>query len=271
MYSPWMSRLLLYFDLWGFSTRFNKLTKQLKFSLFFFVLHIILASISSYLIFKYLLRPNDDTLGTLNDLIKFVVMITSYWLSIVELFFKRKTQDRIWRQVEYIDQHFCCHRQFSRASYMFKLKMYFGLAGVGYFVFMYSLCLKTGTKYLYFWFPYIFVMVSFQNRSFYYIFYLEFVAYELQMVCREVNEMMKALARNHLGLRNVFAEKFQRKRFRWMRGYFESIHNLCQTLNVLFGFSNVASILLAFFIVIADMNWLHWKILNEYEPNILGK
>lgn len=271
MFLPWMSKLLLYFDLWGLFTQFNRLFKQSKFSRLIFILHIFLVSASSYLICKYLLRPVSDKLGTVNDVLKHIVLLFSYWLSIFELYLKRRTQNRFWHHVQHIDRHFCSHQRFSLANYMFNLKVYFCISAISYIGFLQRIISTIGLEFIYFWFPCVFVVLGFQNRSFYYLFYLEFVKHELKMIDHEISEIVNAYENVKFNARNVLTMKFHRNRFKWTRQYFESVHSLCGILNSVFGWSNVANILLSFHFVLTDINWLYWKILNAYQFSILGK
>lgn len=267
MFLPWMSKLLMYFDLWGLFTQFNRF----KFSRLIFVLHIVFVSASSYLICRYLLRPVDDKLGTLNESLKFIALIFSYWLSIFELYLKRRTQKRFWHHVQYIDRHFCGHQRFSLANYLLNLKIYFCVSAISYVRYFQRIISTIGLEFIYFWCPCVFVILGFQNRSFYYLFYLEFIKHELQMIDHEISEIVYAYVNVKFNARNVLTMKFHRNRFKWTRQYYGTVHSLCGILNSVFGWSNVAAILLSFCFVLTDTNWLYWKILNAYQFSILGK
>lgn len=274
MYPSWMRNLLLYFDLWGFCSQFKRSPYQQKIDLLILVFHVISGTVTSYSISLYLQRGSADTLGNLNDILKFSVLMLGFWFSIFELYFKQKTQQKFWNLLEHIDRKFSSHEQFSISKFLFKIRLYFGVTAISYFIFLHRLIANSGDMYLDFWFSYIFVVLAYQNRSFYYLFYLEIMKYELNLIYREVGEI---LCDRHSGkLKDVwkkkgFMKQFCRIRFKWIREFYETIYEMNNTINTIFGYSNVAVILLSFHLVLADINWFYWKLLNRYQFSILGK
>lgn len=115
MYPRCITYLLLYFDLWGFSTHFQ--TSQLTRYRFIFAFHIIVASISTFWFVQFMRRPNNDQLGTFNDTFKLTGVLSVYWLSILELNFKQQIQRRFWIIVRKIDKEFCSHKNLRFRSY----------------------------------------------------------------------------------------------------------------------------------------------------------
>lgn len=273
MYPTWLRKLLFYFDLWGFCTQFKPHPKQQKIDFFILFVHIVLALISTILIFTYLTRPIDDTLGTLNDTLKFTVLLVSYWLSIFELYFNKKILQNYWKLFEFMDHRFSSHQQFLLGNYLFKMKIYFVVSMSANCVYFQRLISNSGIKFLYFWISYVFVVLFYQNRSFYYLFFLEIVSYELNQIDREINQILSDcdnLNNKFIRKKRIFIEEFCHNRFKWIRNYYQSIYDLNGIINKIFGWSNVVTILLSFHLVLADVNWFYWKLLNKYEFSILG-
>lgn len=273
MYPTWLGNLLFYFDIWGLCTQFKRCPNQQKIDSIILVLHVVLASTSSIFILKYITRPVDDTLGTLNDALKFSVLLTSYWLTIFELYFNRKVLQKYWKIFDIVDQHFCSHRQFLLGNYLIKMKIYFAGTTMAYIIYLHRLVTNSGDRFLCFWISYVFVVSAYQHRSFYYLFFLETVLHELEFIDQEVGEMSydcDNLNSKFLRIRNDFREAFFRQRFKWIRKYYQAIYDMSGTINNNFGWSNVSTILLSFHLVLADVNWFYWKLLNKFEFSILG-
>lgn len=273
MYPRWMQNLLLYFDFCGFCTQFRQGPNQQKIDFSILIVHVILATITTFFISLYLRRPVADTLGNLNDTLKFFVLVLGYWLSIFELYFKQKTQQQFWHLLRNIDRKFSSHQSFSFSKFLFKMRIYFAITTFAYFVYLHRLISNSGDRFLDFWFSYIFVVLAYQNRSFYYLFFLEIIKYELNLIYRELGEIL--CERQNGKFKDVwkkkcFIKKFCRIRFKWIREFYQSIYDMNGTINTVFGWSNVAVILLSFHLVLADINWFYWKLLNKYQFNILG-
>lgn len=268
-----MRSLLLYFNLLGFFTRIKRYPHQRQMDILILVVHSVVASFATYFIWLYLTRPVKDTLGTFNDILKFAVLLNSYYLSIFELYFNRHIQQHFWTLFTCVDQHFCSHQRFYLRNYLFQMKIYFAAAILSYIIYFNRLFANSRDKFLDFWFVYTYVVLIYQNRSFYYMFFMEVISYELQIIDRELNEMLFYCGRFHSGYKKtkkIFLEKFHRNRFKWIRQYYATIYEMNCTINEVFGWSNVAAILLSFHLILADINWFYWKLLNKYEFSILG-
>lgn len=271
MYPKWMNRLFLFFDLWGLSTKFTKCTNQLKFNLIIFISHIILASLATINIIFYLIRLDDDKIAQLNDFLKFSVLFVVYWLSMIELHCKQNVQRMFWQYVYFIDRHFCSHNQYKLTNYLNKMKIYFIFVTIAYILFLCRLINDKGS--VVFWFSYSFMLIFFKIRSFYYVFYLEFIKNELRIIDHEVVALLNdcnVAQTNSMNQKCRFAAKFYRSRFKWIRQYYGLVCDLCRTVNTMFDWSNIVVILFTFHLILIDVNWAYWKLLNKYQFNING-
>lgn len=267
IHSSWLEKLLFYFDLWGFATQFNKCANQSIINFLIFSLHILLALTSSYVIIEFLLRPMDDIIGTINDTMKFVTLLLAYWFSIFELHFNRREQSNLWQLMGHIDQQFYSHRHFFLAKYNIKIIAYFSITTLIYLDFLQHMLFKYQTEFLGFWFTHVLVAIALQNRSFLYLFYLELIKYELKIIVREVSEMKNVNKKNA----NLVMRKLHRSRFKWTRQYYESVHELCRLVHCALGWSNVTVILFPFYVILLDIAWLYWKVINGYPFRLMGE
>lgn len=266
-----MNRLFFIFDIWGQSTQFRNYPNQSKINLVIFISHIIFALLATTLTVLYIIRPDDDEIARLNDYLKSSVLICVNWLSLIELYSKQDLQKTFWHDVFSIDQHFCSHKQYTLTSYLNKIIIYFICVTVNYSLALYTLIYNSGTKFVPFWCSYAFMLIFFKIRSFYHIFYLEFIKNELKIIDHEVNEMFNDCSCtqfNCMNRRKRFAAKFYRNRFNWIRQYYGLVYNLSCTVNTMFGWSNIVVILFTFHLILIEINWFYWKLLNKFEINI---
>lgn len=274
MYPTWMYRLFLYFDLWGFTTQFKASRSKLNDNNVF-IIHIILALLASFFIVLYLIRPNDDEIARLADYLKFSVLFVVYWLSLIELNSKKDVQRKFWHHVHTIDQYLCSHRQFRLTNYLKKLRIYFSFVGIAFAMYLYRTIHYTGTNVLFFWVSYMFSIIFFKTRSFYYIFFLEFIKNELKIIDREAAALLKdcnaATTTENLSRLYRLTKSFRLSRFKWIRKYYGLVFDLCHTVNAMFGWSNIVVILFTFHLILMDINWAYWKLLNRYPLSVNGK
>lgn len=269
MYPRWMNNLLFYFDVWGFCTEFRKSSNQRVFVSLIFLLHIILVSIFSVSILAYLTRFSADKLGTLNDTLKLYGILVVYWLSIFESFIQRPFQRKFWHTVDKIDKYFCSHRYVCFKSYICKFILCLVISILMHLNYLYRLFVVKHSELYFFWFCYTAIVFFYTNRLFYFLFYLEFIKYELKVIDHEISHILISYRNGHTGV--PFLKKFHQNRFKWTRNYFESIYDLCSTTNSIFSWANVANVLLPFLIFLSDTNWFYWKIYNKYPVDAYGK
>lgn len=90
MFPQWMTNLLRYYDLWGLRTELKVSPRYRKFVLFIITLHMFLVAFITAEIIKFLFKGEDDTLGTVNEIIKYAIAIIVYWSIVIESNFKYK-------------------------------------------------------------------------------------------------------------------------------------------------------------------------------------
>lgn len=271
MYPTWMKKVLLYFDLWGFSTQFEISKQQSVFNRVFLPLHLILVSMATTVIVIFLNRPTDDSLGSLNDILKLNSKLLIYWLSLLELNSKHRMQKQFWTILAEFNTQLRHKPYFNFRAYTIKMIVYFVLLMLFYLnyisFFIYS---KINEMILYFmWISYFLVATYHKNHLFYYLLHLEFVIFKLKIVCNELDEMLNCT--NKVKESKNPQLNFPGNQLKWTRKCYESIYELCNVINGVFGCSNAAAIPLSFLLILTDINWIYWKIFNRYRIDLLGK
>lgn len=261
-----MKILVLYFNLWGFP-QFRVLLHQQKCDRFSLSIHLALVLIATLVLCAFFQRPTNDNLGSLNDATKMFANLIIYWLSLLELNYKQRTQQKFWAILKKQNQY----HGFSLKVYLFKLVIYFILLSImflNYYITFISV--SESALILYgFWFCYTLIVMFCKHHLFYYLFFVEFIKHELKMVINELDNIR--FKRAEFKNRNAFVNKSFSNRVKLIRSSYGSIYDLCDILNTVFGWSNVLAISFQFLLILADINWIYWKLLNFYRIDLIGE
>lgn len=271
MYPKWIFYFSRYFDLLGFCTGVSAKSSQHPKSVhFIFMFHIVQITILTVQAIEFLTRAGssgNNKLGTINDDLKNITTLLIYWSSIFELYLKRDTQKEFWRRFNEIDEHYCSHRRFFLRDFVFHT--IFRNLIVAAVLTEYSVRVVF-TKYfnvifVEFWVVFIVLTMFSLNRLFYYLFYIELILYELKMIEREVNEVVRV---NRMKLKSRLEvhkfTKFHRMRFEWIRQYYQLMWEMTLYVNEVFAWSNLPTILLPFQYILGDANWTIWRFHNSF-------
>lgn len=270
MYPKWIFYFSRYFDLLGFCTGVSAKSLQHPKSVhFIFMFHIVQITILTVQAIEFLTRAGssgNNKLGTINDDLKNITTLLIYWSSIFELYLKRDTQKEFWRRFNEIDEHYCSHRRFFLRDFVFHTL--FRILIIAAVLTEYSVRVVF-TKYfnvifVEFWIVFIVLTMFSLNRLFYYLFYIELILYELKMIEREVNEVVRV---NRMKLKSRLevhkVKKFHRMRFEWIRQYYQLMWEMTLYVNEVFAWSNLPTILLPFQYILGDANWTIWRFHNS--------
>lgn len=271
MYPKWMKNLIVYFDLWGFCTQFKVSPRQQKFDRLLFSIHLSLVSVATFGIGAFLIRPTNDNMGLVMDVLKLGANLIVYWFSILESYLKRQMQRKFWKALDQIGQR---HRQcFRFDAYRIKMIIFFillALMYLNYYILFISTDESAAILY-FFWVSFTLIVVFGKHQMFYYLFHLEFIKHELNIFSTKLIEMQCACGSSRLKNVKIFEKNFRSSQFKWIREFNASIYDLSDIVNAVFGWTNVASVSLSFLFILADTNWLYWKLFNKYRIDLIGK
>lgn len=261
MLTKWLFFLLRYFDFCSFCSEYKPSSRYKQFAQIVFAFHIFSATLTTFLIIRYINRPMTDDLGKANDIVKFGFGLIVYWTSILEMYANRSAQQRFWRRFSDIDRYFSSHRSFFLRSYL--LKFVLVQATITFMLLRYFMkILDCGIDFLYFFYACVIITMIFLNRALYFLFFVELIKFELNTIESEV----KTLASSYDsflwdGYRTRYW--FEHKRFKWMRVYYRLVYGITIHLNETYVWSNGNTILYAFQLLLTDMNWFYWKWYNN--------
>lgn len=261
MLANWLLFVLRYFDFFSFCTEYKPSKRYKQFVQIMFAFHIISATLTTFLIIRYINRPMSDDLGKANDIVKFGFGLIVYWTSIFEMYANRNNQQRFWRRFSDIDRFCSSHRSFLLRGYLFKFLLIQGAITFMLLRFMIKI-LDCGIEFLYFFYACVVITMIFINRAIYFLLFVELIKFELYTIECEA----KTLASSYDSfLRHEDRTRywFEYKRFKWIRVYYRLVYGISVDLNETFAWSNGNTILYAFQLALTDLNWFYWKWYNN--------
>lgn len=258
IFSKWIVYLLKFYRILGFFTDYTPEPRiNQKCPLLLQVLHGLTGI--SLLIFgcRFIRKPElfEEVLLLANGLIKFFCSLACYWLSVVELYAKRKSQRNFWRILERIDLHYYQHDNLQMGCYLVKLIEFMSVITMTHIVRKHNAVFDDLLAMLVFYGYYVAMEIC-MCRSFYYLFYVEVIKHELQIIENEVREMAEVSQENSAYL---ILKYFRKNRFKWTRDYYQLVYALTGCMNSMFGFSQLATIMFPFIVLVTDIAWIHWS------------
>lgn len=264
MFPKWIRILLKYFDLCGFYTETSRNHQRTTFSIL--AVHIFMACFFTCSIILFMNQPNSNTdtsLNLVNNSIQYVSAVTAYWAIILESYFQRGSQRQFWIIYDQIsEQNF---RQsvpdFRKyliifSEYLFVFSFIQMLLTQYFFVFV--------GNYIYFNVTYIIVVKMYQNRIFYYLFFLELVKHELESIQREMNGIVAISKCKNFR----YLEQNCLKR---IREHYKLVYEMVNCVNEVFGWSQFTTILFALYLPLTDLNWAYLRIYTRTTGYIIGE
>lgn len=253
--------ILNFFDSFGYYSESSALAKHPKIQLLLFAIQIILATDFTLYQFRLAIELGKfiSPLEIANEMIQYTTGLCTYWLIIFDSFYYRRSHRNFWEILDHIDAHFC--KQFiSFRSYLCKIFEFFLASTI-----LYTL------SYISHAFPqidgvyiYIALIIICHFRIFYYVFCLEIVNWQLQMIHHELakiksnsSNLFAAGARNvNLRTRNI-KDDFNLKRLKWANEYYGYVIEMTELMNTIFSWSQIALVLFGFYSLLSSLNWCY--------------
>lgn len=234
--------ILNFFDIFGYNSSVSTLSNRQAVAYFIYAVHILIAiSYTLYQIRLWFLLEEMPLLEILNSMLQYSIALYTYWFVILDSIIYREKHKLFWKIFQKLDTTHLHH--FKTTIFWSVLKMF------GYF------CSTTFCITLI-----IFVTIYPVNdsmyvhniliklcevRIFYYTFCLEIVNIQLKTI---ESELISGKRRTRSWLDS--------NQFKWIRIYFECVHDMTNLINELFGFSHVLNISCCFYVILTDMNYV---------------
>lgn len=263
MFSKWIYSLLKFFDICGFFTEIQQSQNSSKRfgSIKVFILHIFwaLGALIIVITFSIKTRVLGDVLPyKVNTTLQNTCGVLIYCVIIIESFFQRKIQQKFWNIYKYIhtDQQQQQHNKFSHRTlhlkvYLIKLLSYFS-ASIPVDVYLMCYFFNFVESHFFYSLAYMFFVVIYQTRIFYYVFYLELIKYELKAIKNPLKSV--ALVND---LKGNLIRLDAPSQMKTIYKHYSQICELNDCINQIFGLSNFVTILYCFELALTDANWAY--------------
>lgn len=238
--------ILNFFDICGYCTESSALAQHKRIQLLLFIAQVLLACVFTWNQFQLTLDFYEylGPLQTGNEMLQYSTALCTHWLIIFDSFVYRREHRRFWTILQRFDRR-VCKPCISFRKYLFKFYEYFLVSIALYALSFYF----RGIPRIYGAFIYAGLMIICQFRVFYYIFCLDIVNWQLQTID---NELIKEIQSLHN--RN---ERYDLKCFKWFNKHYGCVVEMTELLNEVFGWSQFALILFAFYGLLTDLNWCY--------------
>lgn len=270
MQRKWMTRVTRYFDLWGHCTQFEATKRCEIVYVIILLVHILLTLINWWSIIVFLNKPTNDTLGHWNDEFKLKSFLLVCCVSVIESYVKRRRRKKFWMIFDQIERQFRSNQSLQLNNYLFIFRfsvIYSISANVYYTIQHIGTGLILDTESMVFWYGYVAMINIYQTGIWCYGFHLELVRHELKVIERLVRNAVKF---NRSDYRRIIRKRNRRimnhdDTLNRISQYYQMARELSDNINLILGWSNPLNILFSFGLILAEINWIYWKLYNQIE------
>lgn len=183
-------------------------------------------------------------LEAISECIQYLIALCTYGLIIIDSIFYHREHYDFWTTVQQIDR--CYHSQTNINFDSFKVKLGIYLLK-SIFIFLLRLYIQPYASFQ-IDFSYLYLFTMCEVRMFYYIFCLEILHFQLNVIDKELHEIIEGCQES---------KKSSKFPFKWFRGYFHNIHQIIYRLNQIFSWSHVSGISFCFFYLLTEIHWYY--------------
>lgn len=255
--------ILKYFNLWGFHFLPQARVGGKITGILIFFIQIVLCMWSSCNVLTSFLKEKSlmEFLDSLNFLLYYISCASCYWLIVYDSYTKRQLQCEFWNTCEemFHNQSFS---QLYRHIWTTLIPMicimlgeYLVLAAA--LIRMNSIGSQEGVII-----HCLFLSVV-NHRIFFYIFHLKIISIQLNAILTELKQIQNILAVREF-MENEFNEELN-QRIKCIRNSLTLIHNMSDNVNVIFGISHLALILLIFHSSVTFLNFIYRLNLKKFD------
>lgn len=241
--------ILNFFDSFGYYSESSSLAKYPKLQSLLFVIQILLATDFTLYFFRLVLefRKYLGPIEIASEMLQYTMGLCTYWLIIFDSLYYRRMHRKFWERLELIDAHFC-KQSMSFRGFLCKF-LEFSLVSIFSYTFNYLLHVLPPIDGV---FIYLSLIVICQLRIFYFVFCLEIVDEQLQVIQQELIKLKAYCPSVTTSIRH-----FNFKRLSWFNEYYGYIMEMTDLLNTFFSWSQFTLILFVFYSLLAGLNWCY--------------
>lgn len=246
-------QILHVFDVFGFNSGLTKFSLNPHLAHLIYIIHILFASFATLFIYAVIkfISPKDFV-EAVSELLQYLSVLFTYWLIIYDSFVNRHVNRKFWMNLKWIDAHVHSQSSLNFRSFIVQFMEFFPIKMC--MVVVVIVCNIDSFK-IDFMYNFLFKIVH--MRSFYYLFCLEILTFQLEQIETELQSVSSVINIPKLHALNIRESiyTFELKRLKWIRDYVRCAHEMTADLNRIFGWSHVATILSSFYLLLSQLNW----------------
>lgn len=266
MFSKFIILLLKFFDFCGFHTEtpfFGSKNQTVYISL----VHCVCAIALTYFVFAHSTEPiilGEVLPYLVNEILQIMNGMLTHWTIIIESYVQRDTQKQFWKIFRYIEQHHVkCKKSFLH-TYKIKFIEFFSVVTIIQIIFTCYFTHYVG-NYYFFRFAYLVSQIVYQYRVFYYLFYLDLIAFELNIIKKELKMVASRTHGHYYPMESINSNLLKE-----VNADCQRVFELIKCLNQIFGWSNFTTVLYCFHLPLTDSNWAVWELHQRTTVYITG-
>lgn len=246
-------QILHIFDVFGFNSGLTKFSLNPHLAHFIYIIHISFATFATLFIYSVMrFISSKDFAEAVSELLQYLSVLLTYWLIIYDSFVNRHVNRKFWMNLKWIDAYGHSQSRLNFRGYIVKFMEFFPVKMC--MVAIVIVC-KINSFKIDFMYNSLFKIVH--MRSFYYLFCLEVLTFQLKEIEIEIQNVASVINIPKLKTLNIRKSiyTFEAKRLKWIREYVWNAHEMTRDLNRIFGWSHVATILSSFYLLLSQLNW----------------
>lgn len=219
--------LLIFFDIFGYNSGSSKLSRSRRTACFIYIVHVLLMLFFTlYKIRLVFLMIHMPIIELINIIFQYSAAMYFYWFIVVDSIFYGHEHRNVWRILENMTESYDHQRNIIIERFLWKFFIYIFIMTWNSIEF--ALSIDQAFEYIY---VYFILLKSCETRVIYYIFCVEVLSNQMQTIDNELkhNKKVKSFW--------IDSNGFQR-----IRGNYSSIYEMKNSLNNIFGLSQIAGI-----------------------------
>lgn len=233
--------LLAFFDVFGYNSGSSKLSRSRRTACFIYAVHVLFAVFFTLYKIRLILQLISlPIIELINVILQYSAAIYFYWFIVFDSICYGCEHRNFWKIVEKMTDFNDNQRNIVIWNFLWKYLIYLFMT-IWSFV-AYALSIDQVSEYIY---VYHILIKSCEIRMIYYIFCVEVLCNQLETIHNELKHNKKV---RHFWINS---NGFQRN-----RESYSSIYEMKNSLNIVFGLSQVAGVSYCFYMVLTVFNWI---------------
>lgn len=252
-----MEQILTLFDIFGFNSGQSKLSRCRNVAKFILNIHILLATFFTLFLFFLLIAYYSmlNIIEAISEFLQYFTALCTYWIIILDSNSRWQEQRQLWQILDEIEKR--SPQQllaFNSRNYLIKFIEYFVIT---FFIILMIIFINDfnsfTTTIIY---AYMLVIKLCQIRVFYYLFHIEIIHSQLNLIVKKLKLLKSSEINNEI---------------KWIREHYYHVHEIVHIVNKIFGWSHVAGILFCFYVLLTDLNEINFHYQEISTIHLIGE